>query len=195
MAAGFSPPGRRNSEFDPMPTKTDQRTLSVSLILALTSLPLCAQDAKKNEDLFHRPSITALRVAEAPVLDGRMDDAAWRQAQVAGPLRQEQPDEGAPATERTEFRVVYTSEALYIGLWCFDREPEKIISRLMARDSPIPKDDAIAIALDTFLDRRNGYWFMINPNGAQGDALITNNTDINDDWDGVWSVAARIEPP
>jgi len=193
MAAGFSPPGRRNSEFDPMPTKTDQRVLSLSLILALSSLPLYAQDAKKNEALFHRPSITALRVTEPPVLDGRMDDAAWKQAQVAGPLRQEQPNEGAPATERTEFRVVYTSEALYIGLWCFDREPEKILSRLMARDSPIPKDDAIAIALDTFLDRRNGYWFMINPNGAQADALITNNTDINDDWDGVWSVAARID--
>ena len=176
-----------------MPPKTNQRIHGAALVFALLSLPLFAQEGGKREALFRRPSITALRVKEAPVLDGRMDDAAWERAQASGPLLQEQPDEGAASTERTEFRVVYTSTALYIGLWCFDREPEKIISRLMARDSPLPKDDAVCIALDPFLDRRNGYWFMINPNGAQGDALITNNTDINDDWDGVWSVVARID--
>ena len=176
-----------------MPAKINQRTLSVAFILALPALPVHAQDRNKNEDLFHRPSITALRVEDPPVLDGRMDDAAWKNAQVSSPLRQEEPDEGSPATERTEFRVVYTSRALYIGLWCFDREPEKIIARLMTRDAPMPKDDAIGIALDTFLDRRNGYWFMINPNGAQEDALITNNTGVNDDWDTVWSVATRID--
>ena len=176
-----------------MPPKTHQRILAVALMLGLFSPPLPGQQGGKNEALFRRPSITALRVKEAPVLDGRMDDAAWEKAQASGPLLQEQPDEGAASTERTEFRVVYTSTALYIGVWCFDREPEKIISRLMARDSPLPKDDAVCIALDPFLDRRNGYWFMINPNGAQSDALITNNTDINDDWDGVWSVVARID--
>ena len=155
-----------------MPPKTHQRILAAILMLGLFSLPLSGQEEKENEGLFRRPSITALRVKEAPVLDGRMNDAAWEKAQASGPLLQEQPDEGAAGSERTEFRVVYTSTALYIGVWCFDREPEKIISRLMARDSPLPKDDAVCIALDPFLDRRNGYWFMINPNGAQSDALI-----------------------
>ena len=176
-----------------MPARTNQRTHTAALILALLPLSATAQDEKKNEALYRRPSITALRVETPPVLDGKMNDAAWAKAQVSEPLRQEQPEEGAPATEKTVFRVVYTSEALYIGVWCFDREPEKIISRLMSRDSPLPKDDAVCIALDPFLDRRNGYWLMVNPNGAQGDALVTNNTDINDDWDGIWSVGARID--
>ncbi len=176
-----------------MPSRTNQRTHTAALILALLPLAASAQEEKNNEALFRRPSITALRVETPPVLDGKMNDAAWAKAQVSEPLRQEQPEEGAPATEKTVFRVVYTSEALYIGVWCFDREPEKIISRLMSRDSPLPKDDAVCIALDPFLDRRNGYWLMVNPNGAQGDALVTNNTDINDDWDGIWSVGARID--
>ncbi len=176
-----------------MPARNNQRTHTAALILALLPLTAIAQEEKKNEALYRRPSITALRVETPPVLDGKMNDAAWANAQVSEPLRQEQPEEGAPATEKTVFRVVYTSEALYIGVWCFDREPEKIISRLMSRDSPLPKDDAVCIALDPFLDRRNGYWLMVNPNGAQGDALVTNNTDINDDWDGIWSVGARID--
>ena len=176
-----------------MPARNNQRTHTAALILALLPLPASAQEEKKNEALYRRPSITALRVETPPVLDGKMNDAAWANAQVSEPLRQEQPEEGAPATEKTVFRVVYTSEALYIGVWCFDREPGKIISRLMSRDSPLPKDDAVCIALDPFLDRRNGYWLMVNPNGAQGDALVTNNTDINDDWDGIWSVGARID--
>jgi hypothetical protein len=176
-----------------MPARNNQRTHTAALILALLPLTAIAQEEKKNEALYRRPSITALRVDTPPVLDGKMNDAAWANAQVSEPLRQEQPEEGAPATEKTVFRVVYTSEALYIGVWCFDREPGKIISRLMSRDSPLPKDDAVCIALDPFLDRRNGYWLMVNPNGAQGDALVTNNTDINDDWDGIWSVGARID--
>ena len=140
-----------------MPSRTNQRTHTAALILALLPLAASAQEEKNNEALFRRPSITALRVETPPVLDGKMNDAAWAKAQVSEPLRQEQPEEGAPATEKTVFRVVYTSEALYIGVWCFDREPEKIISRLMSRDSPLPKDDAVCIALDPFLDRRNGY--------------------------------------
>ena len=143
-----------------MPPKTNQRIHGAALVFALLSLPLFAQEGGKREALFRRPSITALRVKEAPVLDGRMDDAAWERAQASGPLLQEQPDEGAASTERTEFRVVYTSTALYIGLWCFDREPEKIISRLMARDSPLPKDDAVCIALDPFLDRRTSVQYI-----------------------------------
>ena len=100
-----------------MSPKINQRILAAALMLGLFSLPLSGQEEKKNEALFRRPSITALRVKEAPILDGRMDDAAWEKAQASGPLLQEQPDEGAASTERTEFRVVYTSTALYIGLW------------------------------------------------------------------------------
>jgi hypothetical protein len=104
-----------------------------------------------------RPVAKAVRVLKGPVVDGRLDDEVWRQAPAAGPLIQVVPVEGAKPSERTEFRVLYDDQALYIGVWCFDREPGKILAREMARDGKVYEDDYITIALDTFHDQRNCY--------------------------------------
>src|SRR5687768_15302376 len=70
------------------------------------------------------PTATAVAVAEGPSLDGNvLDDAVWQQAPVIGGFWQEQPDEGAPASENTEVRIVFTRETLYVGVVCFDRSP------------------------------------------------------------------------
>ena len=140
-----------------------------------------------------RPSIEAVRVDEPPDIDGRLDDPVWELAPAAGPLYQYEPLEGDEMSEQTEFRFVYDDEALYIGVWCFDSEPDKILARVMARDDRITDDDSIIVVLDPFLDHRNGYMFMVNPNGARLDALITDNTNINSDWDGIWRARASID--
>ena len=88
-----------------------------------------------------RPSITALRVKQPPVIDGLLDDPAWKAAPIAGDFLQQDPDEGEPSTERTEFRVLYNDRALYIGVWCYDSEPNKIIARSMTRDDYPNEDD------------------------------------------------------
>ena len=75
-----------------------------------------------------RPSITALRVEQPPVIDGVLDDAAWQKAPAGGDFVQDEPGDGVPMTERTEFRVLYDARALYIGIWCYDSEPEKILA-------------------------------------------------------------------
>ena len=139
-----------------------------------------------------RPSITALRVGQPPVIDGVLDDGAWQKAPVAGAFVQEEPREGAPMTERTEFRVLYDARALYIGIWCYDSEPEKILARSMTRDDFPKEDDYIYIAIDTFLDRRNGYNFTINPNGLRYDALIHNNSHSSSNWDAIWECKSQI---
>jgi len=139
-----------------------------------------------------RPSITALRVEQPPVIDGVLDDGAWQKAPVAGDFVQEEPIEGAPMTERTEFRVLYDARALYIGIWCYDSEPEKILARSMTRDDFPKEDDYIYIAIDTFLDRRNGYNFTINPNGLRYDALIHNNSHSSSNWDAIWECKSQI---
>ena len=138
-------------------------------------------------------SVRAVRVEEAPVVDGRLDDDVWEQASRGGPLTQVMPDEGAAATERTEFRVVHDDDALYIGVWCFDGEPSKIVASEMARDLRVRWDDHIVLVLDPFLDRRNGYLFRVNPNGARDDALISNNVRVNENWDGIWSARSSID--
>ena len=134
-----------------------------------------------------------MRVEDGPVLDGRLDDAVWALAPPAGPFLQVEPVAGGGPSERTEFRVIYDDVALYIGVWCHDNEPDKIIALEMARDGYVLAEDHLIVVLDTFHDRRNGYEFLTNPNAARADALITNNVNVNGSWDGIWEVKARID--
>ena len=74
-----------------------------------------------------RPTVAAVRVGQAPDIDGHLDDDAWRLAKPAGEFLQKSPNENIPHSQRTEFRVVYNDDALYVGVWCFDTEPGRII--------------------------------------------------------------------
>ena len=139
-----------------------------------------------------RPSVTALRVEQPPVIDGVLDEATWQAAPVAGDFVQQDPDDGEPITERTEFRVLYDEKALYIGVWCYDSEPDGIIARSMTRDDYPYEDDHIYIAIDSFLDYRNGYAFATNPNGCRWDGLIINNSYTGGSWDAIWKCKSRI---
>mgnify|MGYP000689877525 FL=1 len=151
-----------------------------------------AADESSASQTKPRPSITALRVEQPPVIDGVLDDAAWQKAPAGGDFVQDEPGDGVPMTERTEFRVLYDARALYIGIWCYDSEPEKILARGMTRDDFPMEDDYIYIAIDTFLDRRNGYNFTINPNGLRYDALINNNSHSSSNWDAIWECKSQI---
>lgn len=138
-----------------------------------------------------RPTITALRVELPPKIDGVLDDAAWQSAPVAGDFVQQDPDDGEPSTERTEFRVLYDNNALYIGVWCYDSEPGKIIARSMTRDDYPFEDDHLYIAIDSFLNYRNGYAFATNANGCRWDGLISNNSYAGGSWDAIWECKSR----
>ena len=139
-----------------------------------------------------RAFVMAVRVDTPPVIDGRMDDEVWTKAQAAGDFAQINPLEGVPMTERTEFRVLYDDDALYIGFWCYDSEPKKILARTLTRDDWPDEDDFINFAIDPFLDRRNGYLFAFNPNGARFDAIINNNAYAGSSWDTIWECQAQI---
>ena len=138
-------------------------------------------------------TIAAHRLEQPITLDGRLDEAAWQRAGVATGFTQREPEPGAPASERTEVRVVYTEKTLYVGVHAFDSAPEAIIAREMQRDGGLFRDDSIIVLLDTFDDDRNTYFFETNPLGAQTDSLVTDEgRDRNFEWDGVWDVEARI---
>ena len=139
-----------------------------------------------------RAFINAMRVDTPPVIDGNMDDEVWKKAPVSSPFEQHEPVEGVPMTERTEFRVLYDDKALYIGFWCFDSEPNKILARTMTRDDWPDADDFLQISIDPFLDRRNGYMFAVNPNGSRFDAIINNNSYAGSSWDTIWDCRGSI---
>ena len=138
------------------------------------------------------PEIVALAIPSAINVDGRLDDEPWSRAPVGSGFTQREPIEGDPATEGTEFRVVYTPSHLYIAVTAYQEQPPAIVAKEMERDSRLYRDDSIAIVLDTFADGRNGYVFETNTNGARFDALITDEGgNVNTEWDGVWAVVSR----
>ncbi|MCZ6508784.1 MAG: DUF5916 domain-containing protein [Acidobacteria bacterium] len=139
-------------------------------------------------------AVTTPRVAAPITLDGRLDEAAWAAATPVSGFIQREPDELQPATEDTEVRAVYDATTLYFAVRAYDSDPSAIVALEMQRDGRLFRDDAVAILLDTFHDHRNVYFFETNANGARTDGLVSNEgDDFNLDWDGVWSVASRID--
>jgi len=137
--------------------------------------------------------IRILRISDPIKIDGHLDEPAWSQAKAATDFRQESPTEGAPASERTEVRVLYDNKNLYFGIRAFDSEAAKINARDLVRDSTFDTDDRIEIILDTYHDRRNGFRFAVNPLGTQQDALITDEgKDINRSSSGNMCISRRL---
>lgn len=134
-----------------------------------------------------RKGVTATRAAAPPVIDGRLDDAAW---QIAGDdgFTQRQPDDGQPPTERTELRVAYDDDALYFAIRCFDRAPAAIVERLTRRDRDTDADK-VTIDISPGDDRRTAYHFGVNVTGVQVDGLRADDGEPSLDWDGLWTAA------
>jgi hypothetical protein len=136
----------------------------------------------------------AFRTDDPPVIDGRLDDAAWGQAEPIGEFLQVVPVEGAEPSERSDFRILFDADHLYIGIRFYDRDPDAIIATTHERDARLEADDRVEIVLDTFHDKRNAFFFQLNAAGSKGDALITENgRDFNKPWDGIWEGKARID--
>ena len=118
-----------------------------------------------------RPSVTAVRAGQAPAIDGRLDDAIWRNAAVIDTFVQEEPIEGAAATEQTEVRVAYDSEKLYFGIYAHYRDIGLRRVNRSDRDK-LDNDDSVTVTLEPFLDFLRGYSFAVNGFGVQSDSMI-----------------------
>ena len=178
--------------------------------LVLTGVLYAAAIPSVNGQAPSPPDVAARRLSTEEStelrIDGLLDERAWEAAARATGFRQREPSEGDPATERTEVLVLFDDATLYIGIHAHDRSPEEIIARILQRDKimiassfegglEFTSDDAIAILFDPFHDHRNGVIFGTNANGAEFDALITDEgREFNADWRGVWEVSAQRTP-
>ncbi len=160
-----------------------KRLLILSLILFCFTSGY-SQETKK--------TITASSTDLPVKKDGLLTESAWKAAVPVSGFTQRELQEGEKATEKTEVRVIYDKENIYVGIKCYDSEPDKIINKELKRDGSISSDDNVAIVLDTYRDFRSGFYFETNPNGARGDGLITDQEHINRDWNGVWDAGAAI---
>ena len=132
------------------------------------------------------------RLSSAPVIDGDLGDPVWQEGNLVDNFIQDEPDHGQPATQKTEVRMGYDSQAIYFAIRCYDTHPEKQVTSSMRVDADLTIDDSVTIILDTYHDHRNGFLFSVNPIGAKTDALVRNEgEELNVDWNGLWQSAAR----
>ena len=175
------------------------RLLGVALACVPVLLPAQAPALRRG---------TATVTSTAPVIDGRLTDAAWQSAPALDGFTQREPQEGAAASERTEVRLLTDGEALYIGAWMYDRDAASIVAGEKIRDVTLTNSDYFGILLDTYKDRQNGFLFATTPAGVEYDGQIIregegggvtptgqNRTQagamggFNLNWDGSWKVA------
>lgn len=151
-----------------------------ALLLAAALLPsvVAAQEAPPADSPMARLG-TAARVEVGPTIDGRLDEDVWTTAEALGGFVQYEPVEGAPASEETEVRFLFDSEALYIGAWLYDEEPGGIIMGERRRDANLPDSDAFLVVLDTYLDQQTGFFFGTNPGAIEYDGQVRGESGAN----------------
>jgi len=164
--------------------------------IVLSGLLLAATSSGAQADsVILRP---ALRIGTADGgirLDGKLDEAAWRNSDSIANLSQVEPAQGALPAMRTVVRVLTTGDAIIIGMTAEDSDPSGIVSFARQRDASLENEDHVKIVLDTYLDGRSGYVFAVNPNGARYDALVVNQgAGENANWDAVWEAATARTP-
>jgi hypothetical protein len=162
------------------------------------------------------PAMVAGRLADGaapPLIDGRVTDEAWSAVEPYSGFTQQDPIEGAPASERTEVRILLGRNTLYISVIAFDSDPSRIIAAQSRRDAALSNVDSIIIALDTFNDSQNAFVFGTNPLGIQYDGQVASEgqtsgvqssaagasgtqrggiSAFNPNWDGDWDVKAQL---
>ncbi len=119
-----------------------------------------------------------------------LDEEVYTQVKSMSDFIQTVPNEGAPATERTEAWVTYDDDNFYLSCRCWDSAPpEEWTANELRRDTnQLRQNDMFGALLDTFHDRRNGFNFYTNPLGARADQVVSNEGNPNADWNPVWFV-------
>ena len=199
------------------------RFLTLFAVFAVSALllgdtPAVAQQAQSvtGAELVAESSTKLARaqgVEQLPILDGDvLSDPAWGDSIPVGGFRQSAPDEGRPATERTEVRVIFSDDVIFFGVVCYDSDPSSIIVTDRRRDSSMNNADSFQMVIDTFGDRQNGFVFGTTPAGQEYDGQVINEGGarrlfgsagtggftrgsgggFNLNWDGAWQVRTQI---
>ena len=159
--------------------------LGALMVMAVVPAPLAAQSSPP----LRAPAAPTVRAVPGTIrVDGRLDDALYGTTDAIGSFVQQEPDEGEPATEKTEAWVFFDDDMIYVAARCFESRPERRVANEMRRDAnQLRQNDTFAVLFDTFHDRRNGYLFTANAIGGMGDSQITDEGPPNVDWNTVWT--------
>ncbi len=157
-------------------------------------IPAPVPQAAVNPEAVPRPVMTATRTPRPIVVDGRIDEPEWAAAQVLTDFVQQLPNTGRPTLFRTEVRVLYDEDHLYVASINYDPEPTKAITVGLERDFVSNNSDIFGLVLDTFHDKRNSFLFIVNPKGAVRDEQTFNDSrNIVEAWDGIYTVKTALQ--
>lgn len=165
--------------------------LGVSLGLFCSSDLSQAQTSDTTSSKKPRPTVQAIRSSNPIVVDGVLSEGVW-QREGDSDFTQHEPIEGARPTQKTEIWVSYDDEALYIGARMYDTAPDSIISRMGRRDADLSAD-FLYVGIDSYHDRRSGFFFGVFASGAISDGTLFNDEWDDNSWDGVWEASTRID--
>ena len=132
-------------------------------------------------------TVRAIRITEPLRMDGRLDERVYAETPSITDFIEQEPQEGAAATERTEAWIFFDARNIYVSARCWDSHPERDIAGERRRDaSAITDNENFAVIFDTFHDKRNGLVFQANSIGGLRDSAIVDETNQNADWNAVW---------
>ena len=166
----------------------------MALALGVVSCNLSLARGQAVQEKHGEYRYQATSVDTPPIVDGDLSDPVWEKAPVIDQFIQMVPDLGQPATERTEVRIVYDSDSLYIAAYLHYTDPTAVVRNVLRfRDDQVwAKDDIIRFFIDTFHDHRRAYVFTTNALGTKQDAQIDNEA-WHTNWDEVWNVRTRLQ--
>jgi len=166
-------------------------TLSAAIALAISGAA-SAQDVTTTP-VVPQKQVRAVRVATPPVIDGRLDDAVWQQAEVITDFHQIRPGNQTEPSERTEVYVIYDDDAMYIAARMYDSEPHLIAAPVIRHGQGMGSDDRLVVILDPFNTQRTGYRFETNLNAARHEALYTSVNSFQIEWNTIWDTATSVD--
>jgi hypothetical protein len=137
-------------------------------------------------------SVNAIKTAEHITIDGILDETVWQGNPSVDLFIQREPVEGIEPSQKTAVYIAYDDDALYIAARMYDTHPDSIIARLTRRDNYIASDYFI-FGLDSYHDKRSGFFFQINAAGTLSDGILYNDDWSDNSWDAVWEGKARID--
>ena len=165
-------------------------SLTAAVLCSVVAQAAATQQSKRDTAVV-APAV-AVRAEQAPLIDGRDEDAVWRTAPATSQFLEFQPNEGKAPRYRTEFKVAYDDRNLYVFIRAFDAHPDSIMTALTRRDVRGPSDQ-LKVMIDSYHDRRSGFEFAVNPVGVKRDYAMYNDNSEDDTWDGVWDVGTQID--
>jgi len=148
-----------------------------------------APPAVVTRDPEGRATLRSTYLVEPIVVDGELAEPVYQEIPSITGFIQQEPNEGEPATEQTEVWVFHDDANIYVAARCWDSHPERMVANEVRRDNTnIDNNENFAVIFDTFYDRRNGFLFHTNPLGAIADGQVTDEGNLNQDWNTVWYV-------